>query len=349
MRATSEKAEAVAIGRLIENMVGGTGFHSIDFGKVDPGEDTDPMSFADFAILYRTNRQGQLLQSVLSKAGIPCQRAQRDSWMDQKDPAEMIVLLSVIEGSSYLKDFERIRKTIHPGISRKTAQQLKTRYLKNDLSIHALRYTVRQFPVAGLTRSRQERLYAFLGRIHTLKNEIEGFSVKDKLLYLIKNTRLSGQLRPDDSDHEALQRLLDYSIHFGYDALAFLTDLALSQDTDTFADNVEKVALMSMHAAKGLEFPIVFIAGYDDQHVPYCRGKSAPEDPDEERRLFYVALTRAQEKIYFSYALKGRLFGRKHKFDLSPFVKNIEKNLLAQYTVKKPVQPKSKQEQMQLF
>ncbi|CAD7843996.1 MAG: Endonuclease Q, cleaves 5' to damaged DNA bases / ATP-dependent DNA helicase UvrD/PcrA-like protein [Olavius algarvensis Delta 4 endosymbiont] len=349
MKAASEKAEAVTIGKLIENMVGGTGFHSIDFGKVGPGQDTNPRSFSDFAILYRTNRQGPQLNNVLSKAGIPCQLAQRDSWMDQKDLAELIVLLSVIEGSSYLKDFERIRKTIHPGISRKTAQQLKTWYLKNDLTIDALRYSVRQFPVAGLTRSRQDRLYAFLGRIHTLQGEMEGFSVKDKLVYLIKNTRLSGRLHPDASDHEGSQRLLDYAIHFGYDAQAFLTDLALSQDPDTVADNVEKVALMSMHASKGLEFPIVFIAGCDHQRVPYCRGKPAPEDLEEERRLFYVAVTRAQEKIFFSYALKGRLFGRTHQFELSPFVKTIEKKLLAEYTVDKPVQPKPKQDQMQLF
>lgn len=349
MKAASEKAEATAIGKLIEKMVGGTGFHSIDFGKVEPGEDTNPRSFSDFAILYRTNRQGQQLYDILSTAGIPCQLAQRDSWMDKKDLVELIVLLGVVEGSSNLKNFEYIRKTIHPGISRKTAQQLKDWYLKNDLTIDALRYTVRQFPVPGLTRSRQERLYAFLGRIHTLQNELGGISVKDKLEYLIKNTRLSGRLNPDDTDQEALSRLLDYSVHFGYDAHAFLTDLTLSQDTDAYVENVEKVALMSMHASKGLEFPIVFIAGCDHQRVPYCRGKSLPEDLEEERRLFYVAVTRAQDHVFFSYASKGRLFGRFHQFELSPFVKNIEKNLLAEYTVSEPVKRKPKQKQMQLF
>jgi len=349
MKTASEKAEATAIGKLIEKMVGGTGFHSFDFGEVEPGEDTDHRSFSDFAILYRTNRQGQQLYDLLSTAGIPCQLAQRDNWMDKEDLAELIVLLGVIEGSSNLKDFERIRKTIHPGISRKTALQLKEWYLNNDLTINALRFTVRQFPVPGLSRSRQERLYAFLGRIHTLQSELEDISVKEKLEHLIKNTRLSGRLNPDNSNQDALQRLLDYSIHFGYDAHAFLTDLALSRDTDTHMDNVEKVALMSMHASKGLEFPIVFIAGCDHQRVPHCRGKSSPENLEEERRLFYVAVTRAQKKVFFSYASKGRLFGRPHEFELSPFVKNIEKNLLAEYSEKKPVQPKPKQKQMQLF
>jgi len=173
LKAASEKAEAVAIGKLIEKMVGGTGFHSLDFGNVETATDANPRSFSDFAILYRTNHQGMLINDVIKAAGMPCQLAQRDNWIDQKDMEELIALLSVIEGSSNLKDFELIRQTIHPGISRKTVQQLKDWFLNNDLTIHALRYTVRQFPVAGLTRSRQERLYTFLGRIHTLQNETE--------------------------------------------------------------------------------------------------------------------------------------------------------------------------------
>ena len=106
--------------------------------------------------------------------------------MDHKYLAELVSLLSVIEGSSNLADIERIRRAIHPGISRKTAQQLKAWFLRNALEITALRYTVRQFPVAGLSRSRQERLYAFLGRLHTLKNEISGLRLKEKLIYLVE-------------------------------------------------------------------------------------------------------------------------------------------------------------------
>ncbi len=347
--AASETAEAVAIGKTIERGVGGTGFHSIDFGNIDTGSDAAHRSFADFAVLYRTNAQGKNIQTVLTAAGIPCQRVHRESWMDHEHLVELISLLSVIEGSSNLADIERIRGAIHPGISRKTAQQLKAWFLSNDLEITALRYTVRQFPVAGLTRSRQERLYDFLGRLHTLQNEISGLQLKEKLVYLVENTRLSERLTTDADTREAFHRLLELSELFGYDAQAFMGELALCRDTDVYREEVEKVSLMTMHAAKGLEFPVVFIAGCDHRRIPYCRNQQAPEDPEEERRLFYVAVTRAREKVFFTYARRGRLFGKAQKYELSPFVKDIERSLLADYDENRVKTRKPKQEQMTLF
>lgn len=347
--AASETAEAVAIGKTIERLVGGTGFHSIDFGNIEPGSDTASRSFADFVILYRTNSQGKNIQTILSTAGIPCQRVHRETWMDQEHLAELVSLLSVIEGSSNLADIERIRGAIHPGISRKTAQRLKAWFLSNDLEINALRYTVRQFPVAGLTRSRQERLYGFLGRLYTLQNETGGLRLRDKLIYLVENTRLSAHLASNRETQEAFSRLLEFSELFGYDARAFLGELALCRDTDVYREEAEKVTLMTMHAAKGLEFPVVFIAGCDHKRIPYCRDRKAPDDPEEERRLFYVAVTRAREKVFFTYARRGRLFGKSQKYNLSPFVKDIEKGLLADDTENKANTRKPKQEQMKLF
>ncbi len=349
IESASETAEAVAIGKTIERLVGGTGFHSLDFGNIDPGSDAAHRSFADFAILYRTNTQGKNIQTVLTAAGLPCQRVHRETWMDHKCLAELISLLSVIEGSSNLVDIERIRGAIHPGISRKTAQQLKAWFLSNDLEITALRYTVRQFPVAGLTRSRQERLYDFLGRLHTLQNEISGLGLKEKLIYLVENTRLSERLTTETGTREAFHRLLELSELFGYDTQAFIGELALCRDTDVYREEAEKVSLMTMHAAKGLEFPVVFIAGCDHRRIPYCRDQKAPDDLDEERRLFYVAVTRAREKVFFTYARRGRLFGKAQKYKLSPFVKDVEKRLLADSAENKVKTRKPKQEQMKLF
>jgi len=98
-----------------------------------------------------------------------------------------------------------------------------------------------------------------------------------------------------------------------------------------------------------LEFTVVFIAGCDHKRIPYCRDREAPEDLDEERRLFYVAVTRAREKVFFTYARRGRLFGKSQKYRLSPFVKDIEKGLLADSTENKAKTSKPKQEQMKLF
>jgi len=269
--------------------------------------------------------------------------------MDHEHRVELVSLLSVIEGSSNRADIERIHGSIHPGISRKTAQQLKTWFLSNDLEINALRYTVRQFPVAGLTRSRQERLYDFLGYLYTLQNETGGLRLRDKLIYLVENTRLSARLTSNSETGAVFNRLLEFSEFFGYDAQTFLGELALCRDTDVYREDAEKVSLMTMHAAKGLEFPVVFIAGCDQKRIPYCRDREVPEDLEEERRLFYVAVTRAREKVFFTYARRGRLFGKSQKYRLSPFVKDIEKGLLADYTENKAKTRRPKQEQMTLF
>lgn len=219
------------------------------------------------------------------------------SEIDGEKTVSIISLFSVTAGSSNLADIERIRRSIHPGISRKTARQLKTWFLNNGLAITALRYTVRRFPVSGLTRSRQKRLYEFLGQIHTLQNEIKAMTVRDKLVHLAETSRLSSRLSENEETREAFHRLLDYSDLFGYDAFAFLGELALCRDTDTYREDAEKVPLMTMHAAKGLEFPVVFIAGCDHKRIPYCGNPGIPVDLDEERRLFYVAVTRAREKL----------------------------------------------------
>ncbi len=346
---TSETAEAVVIGKTIEKLMGGTGFHSIDFGSVDPGIDLESSSFADFAVLYRTHSQGKVIDATLTAAGIPCQLVSRESWMDHSRLAELVSLLSVLEGSSNLVDIERIRAAVQPGISRKTAWQLKEWFLKNGLQMKSLRYMVRQFPITGLTEARQKRLYNFLGRIYTLEKEIEQLNVQKKLVHLVENTRLKSMLKEEGDTLDAFNRLLNYAQGFGTDANTFLGELALYRDSDVYRENVEKVSLMTLHAAKGLEFPIVFIAGCDDKRLPYCRGGLPPADPAEERRLFYVALTRAMEKLFLTFANRVKIYGKTEESKLSSFVQDIAKELRHHQTEKILKKQIKSQEQLQLF
>jgi superfamily I DNA/RNA helicase len=104
------------------------------------------------------------------------------------------------------------------------------------------------------------------------------------------------------------------------DIRAFLDQAALQRDADLFHPRAEKVALLSMHAAKGLEFPVVFIAGCEEGLVP----SAAAADREEERRLFYVAMTRARQRLFLSWARRRRLFGKPEERELSPFIRDIE-------------------------
>ena len=102
---------------------------------------------------------------------------------------------------------------------------------------------------------------------------------------------------------------------------------ALKTDTDTYNHQSESVALMTIHAAKGLEFPIVFVAGCENGLLPFHPQKGDVSDMEEERRLFYVAMTRAKERLYITFAKKRKRFGKTEKRTVSPFVQQIEQKI----------------------
>ena len=135
------------------------------------------------------------------------------------------------------------------------------------------------------------------------------------------------------------------SKEFGANIGAFLSAAALQTDTDTYQDKSEKVSLMTMHAAKGLEFPVVFIAGCEDGWIPQ---KHSDTDLNEERRLFYVAMTRAKEQLYFTGAKHRLIFGKRVSRKLSPFVADIEKQLRVHEKGKPKKNKKDKESQVQL-
>ena len=128
----------------------------------------------------------------------------------------------------------------------------------------------------------------------------------------------------------------------------FLASAALHTDTDAYLPQAEKVALMTMHAAKGLEFPVVFIAGCENDLIPLNR---EDVDPAEERRLFYVAMTRAGERLYLTRAKKRSIYGKLLERSLSPFVADIEARLKKdESTQSEPLKKKkSSQRQLKLF
>lgn len=158
-------------------------------------------------------------------------------------------------------------------------------------------------------------------------------------------------LSNDVNTQEAFVRLLDYADRFNGNTTDFFAATALHTDTDTYAPAVEKVSLMTMHASKGLEFPVVFIAGCEETLIPYRRPDREENDIRQERRLFYVAMTRAMERLYLTHAKKRRIHGRHFDRNLSQFVEDIEKQLKIDESpvLKKKKNDKQQPVQMKLF
>jgi uncharacterized protein (TIGR00375 family) len=347
---TTEKAEADAIAKIIEQQIGGTGFHSIDTGTVKDANLSKALSYSDFAVLYRTNDQHRVLAEIFEKSGIPFQIASRENALKQAGLPELVSFLKVVEDKGGFWDYETIIPYVTPGIGKKTLDQFKNWCYQNGFSLPEGLIKAGRFPIPGLQTSRQQQLNDFSDQISRLRKEMLQLTVAEKLLYLEKNTRVYSLLKNDSQVREKLADLVELARRFDFDTTEFFAATALHTDTDTYTPRVEKVSLMTMHAAKGLEFPVVFITGCEEDFIPYKRGGTAHVDIKEERRLFYVAMTRAMERIYLTRAKKRRIYGRIEDRILSSFVADIENRLKRDATPasgKKNKDPK--QVQLKLF
>ncbi|WP_020586011.1 UvrD-helicase domain-containing protein [Desulfobacter curvatus] len=186
----------------------------------------------------------------------------------------------------------------------------------------------------------------FLPRIAALSDPMDTSTLLDTLGGWLDIQALG---QTDEKMATAWQRIS--ALADRYPAPGELLDaLRLDQDPDFLDKAVEKVSLMTMHAAKGLEFPVVFLAGCENGTIPFARDGKTVEDPDEERRLFYVAMTRAKEMLYLTYARKRRIFGRERQRIRSCFIDDIEKELARYEKGKKQVKKqKPKDIQLELF
>jgi superfamily I DNA/RNA helicase len=176
-------------------------------------------------------------------------------------------------------------------------------------------------------------------------------TVAEQLQYLSQIPQLTAIVNTEPRPCEAFTNLLTLSEDYGDNIAEFLASAALDTDTDAYLPLAEKVALMTMHAAKGLEFAVVFIAGCENDLIPLNRQGAEPADPAEERRLFYVAMTRAMERLYLTRAKKRSVYGKLLPRSPCPFVADIENRLKKDDSpkVKKKKKKEAGQKQLKLF
>jgi len=344
----NEKAEAECIARVIEQQIGGTGFHSIDTGMVKDANLAKSYSYADFAVFYRTHDQHRVIAEVFEKSGIPFQIASRETAVDLAGLPELISYLKIVEGNGGFFDHDKILKIALSGLGQKALDQFKNWCFQNRFSLQEGLIKVNRFPIPGMAAAKQQKLNDFSNHILSCKTELAGLSVVDKLRFLEKNTKLSGMLNNDVHTQEAFTGLLDYAGRFNGSTTDFFAATALHTDTDTYAPEIEKVSLMTMHASKGLEFPVVFVAGCEEMLIPHRKPDSKENDLREERRLFYVAMTRAMERLYLTRAKKRRVHGRLFDRHPSQFVEDIENQLKIDESPRLKTKKYDKQQPVQL-
>jgi DNA helicase-2/ATP-dependent DNA helicase PcrA len=342
------KAEARAIARVIAQMVGGTGFHSIDTGQVADANLVSARSYREFAVLVRTHDQLRILGEVFEQEGIPFQIASRQNAVKSRGLPELICALKILEGCASDLDFDHTLSLLCVDPGKKAIAQFKSWCDAQKLSLQQGLIAARRFPVAGLSRTQQQKIIDFGEKLLLMKNETSPMTVAEKLNYLAQMPQFSAVVNIDFHSREAVNNLVALAEDFGDDGAGFLAGAALHTDTDAYLPAAEKIALMTMHAAKGLEFPVVFIAGCEDGLIPLNLEGNQEIDPAEERRLFYVAMTRAMECLYLTRAKKRSIYGKLLDRSLSPFAADIEARLKKNESPQAEPQKKKKSDQLQL-
>ncbi|NOX32764.1 MAG: UvrD-helicase domain-containing protein [Deltaproteobacteria bacterium] len=344
----TEKAEAVAIGKMIEKLVGGVSFFSMDTGKVN-SYDQKEYSFADFAILYRTSKQCETFIRMFEKEGIPFQAADKKNMLDIDGIRQVVSLCRIIAKSENFLDFEIIFNHFGARLGKKGKSEYFKVYKesrrrgKDNLDSFIKKDTGSIKGTAG-----QNTVTAIAKRLKLLLDEVKACDNETCIKLVCKKAELNNILENNDKTKQAFEKLLSIA-RLHNDLKGFLDAVALNQDADTLEFDTQKVSLMTMHAAKGLEFPVVFIAGCEQGLVPFARDGKTIDDIEEERRLFYVAMTRAMDILCLTYAKKRSIYGTMKNRQRSFFIEDIEKKLtLVEKTLfKMPV--KNKEKQLELF
>ena len=348
MKAESERAEAVAVGKMIEQMVGGMGFEFDNFNKANPASELKTgRSFADFAVLYRTRAQGDIFSEVFAAAGIPHQRANKTDAWGRPGIAEPVSALKITEGLGTYQDIERLAAAMAPQISDRDMAALKSWGRRHRLAADGLMAEALRLEAAGISADGRKHLNDLLEQIFALGKKTAGADVCKKLEAML--AALGPELPPiGAAQTEALEDLKNTAASFGKDTAGFIETLALYADPDFFLPESEAVSLLTMHAAKGLEFPVVFVTGCEDGMIPYTGTARQYTDPAEERRLFYVAVTRAMEELFLCSAKKRRIFGKNRDQAPSPFLADISEELKKETTAGM-IPKKPRQVQLNLF
>jgi len=192
-------------------------------------------------------------------------------------------------------------------------------------------------------------LNTFFEQILRLRSTSIDLALADRIKLLAKKTGIIKQIETDPRSEADFNHLIAWAETETGQPREILNKISLQTDTDTFIPRAEKVALMTMHAAKGLEFSVVFIAGCENGYIPMEPIKNDLIDIDEERRLFYVAMTRAKDMLFLTRSRNRYIHGKLQQRTVSPFIEDIEKKLRAEKKETYKKKAAKKQKQLYLF
>lgn len=304
--------------------------------------------YRDFAVLYRTNAQSRVVEEVFVKSNIPYGIVGGTKFYDRKEVKDVLAYLRLISNPDDDISLQRIINVPKRGIGQASIDKIAAYAGQQGISMYR---AIMESDQMGLSGKAAKTIVEFAGMIQDLEQMNEFLSVTELTEEVLKRTEyremyktegtLEAKARLENID-EFLSVTLDFENKNEDKSLtSFLTELALVADIDSVdeEDNDDKVILMTLHSAKGLEFPVVFLVGMEEGVFPHSRALFEDSEMEEERRLAYVGITRAEEELYLTRAKMRTLYGRTTMNPPSRFLSEIPEELLEGEEPKPAVAP----------
>ncbi|ASB64207.1 MULTISPECIES: DNA helicase PcrA [Bacillus] len=317
-------------------------------GKIYELHSSGRRKLSDIAILYRTNAQSRVIEETLLKSGLNYNIVGGTKFYDRKEIKDILAYLRLVSNPDDDISFTRIVNVPKRGVGATSLEKIASYAAMNGMSMFQ---AIKQVDFIGVSAKAANALDGFGVMIENLTNMQDYLSITELTEEILEKTEYREMLKAEKSIEaqsrlENIDEFLSVTKNFEQKSedkslVAFLTDLALIADIDQLDEKEEEsggkdaVTLMTLHAAKGLEFPVVFLMGMEEGVFPHSRSLMEEAEMEEERRLAYVGITRAEEELYLTNAKMRTLFGRTNMNPESRFIREIPGDLLENLNEKK--------------
>ena len=293
--------------------------------------------YSDFAVLYRMNTQSRAIEDILRRENIPYKIVGGLKFYERKEIKDIIAYLRLIQNPSDNLSLQRIINEPKRGIGKTSLDNVAKISAENGISMYEVIKNAEQYGLNRVYLNSRE----FINTMENLIAQKDELSISELIKTTLKKTGYTKALEEENTIEaenriENLEEFLTVAIEFEEEFAEnklsdFLEGITLSSDLDNIEEAEESVTLMTLHSAKGLEFPVVFLVGMEEGIFPGYKSISEPKELEEERRLCYVGITRAKENLYLTCAKQRTMFGSTSCNMVSRFLKEIPQNLLEGY------------------
>jgi len=291
-------------------------------------------TFKDFAVLYRTNAQSRSIEQAMVKEGLPYNIVGGTKFYDRKEIKDVLAYLTLVANNNDDIALKRIINFPVRGIGEKSINIFVDLAAKKKISLFESLEFCRDLKLRG---KQQDSIENFYKSIKKFSNLLETLDPKELMRTLLEEFNIENYYKNNPAEQDRYDNIQElkasvdkFSDQIGGNLKDFLQEISLFTDIDEWDDKENSITLMTVHAAKGLEFPTVFVSGLEQGLFPLVRIDDGPDQMEEERRLFYVAVTRAMNQVYLLNAKYRRRFGAMNttSFIQSDFLNEIDEDVI---------------------